>query len=319
MSCSAFHATVASGDDVRVATSRGQGASLGFGLGFVGNGRPKGASDLRGCAFAMVIEPFYFGPHEKQLFGCFQSPQVRPGHDHGVILCYPSAFEYNLSHRLYRQLAVRLQRDGFHTLRFDFYGCGDSAGDSMEARLDQWLEDISSATNELKHRCNPEKICLVGCRLGATLALLAGVEYGGFAAMTLWDPILNGRDYVRELRSQNRRMLRRSHVKPKNLQPISGQNELTGSAFSDAMIEDLEKLDLREVRRVPAKKILLLESEENRAAGQFRDHLRDISTEVCYEVISHAITWDWVENPGQVLVPARVIRTIESWLTESCA
>jgi len=42
-------------------------------------------------------------------------------------------------------VAIHLANVGFHVLRFDYYGCGDSSGDSEQGEIRQWLIDILTA------------------------------------------------------------------------------------------------------------------------------------------------------------------------------
>ena len=67
-----------------------------------------------------------------------------------MVLCYPWGSEYIHAHRALRQLATRLSMAGFHTLRFDYFGTGDSAGEMEDADLGVWEDDIETAIEELK-------------------------------------------------------------------------------------------------------------------------------------------------------------------------
>ena len=60
------------------------------------------------------------------------------------------------------QLAKRLSGIGFHVLRFDYYGTGDSAGDADEGDLRQWHDDLSAAVDELKDTAAIQMVSLIG-------------------------------------------------------------------------------------------------------------------------------------------------------------
>ena len=80
------------------------------------------------------MEPFYFGPAGgRRLFGVFHEPPASRRRGCGVVLCYPLGTEYTSYYRAYRQLALSLAENGFHVLRFDFRGCGDSEGEEHGA------------------------------------------------------------------------------------------------------------------------------------------------------------------------------------------
>ena len=145
------------------------------------------------------LEPFYFGTLEKPLFGCYHAPPLGPARDSGVVLCYPFIQEYMRSHRAFRQLATQLCNLGFPVLRFDFFGHGDSSGDSEQGEIRQWLNDISSAVGEIRERSRCAKVCLVGLRFGGTLSMMVGAERGDIDGMVLWDPVVSGTDYIEEL------------------------------------------------------------------------------------------------------------------------
>src|SRR5256885_16809807 len=89
-----------------------------------------------------VQGPLYFGPATARLFGLHDAPRTDAGREGSVVLCYPYGRDYVSAFRAYRTLALRLARAGFHVLRFDYRGTGDSAGDIGDAPLQQWMEDI---------------------------------------------------------------------------------------------------------------------------------------------------------------------------------
>ena len=120
------------------------------------------------------MKPFYFRTSDKPLFGVYHAPARGSTRDCGVVLCYPIGHEYVQAHRAFRQLAVYLSKQGFPVIRFDYYGCGDSTGESVQGTIQQWCEDISSAIEEVRDRTRSRKVCLIGFRFGGTLAALAG-------------------------------------------------------------------------------------------------------------------------------------------------
>jgi alpha/beta superfamily hydrolase len=121
------------------------------------------------------MRPFYFGAPGRRLFGVHLAPQ-EARRDCAVVLCYPMGQEYINSHRAFRHLARLLADEGFHVLRFDYFGCGDSEGECKQGTMSQWLSDVSTAILEVRNRSRVGAICLVGLRLGASLSLLAGMR-----------------------------------------------------------------------------------------------------------------------------------------------
>ena len=103
---------------------------------------------------------FYFGPTDKSLFGIYHKPKSMKDRRKGIVLCYPMGQEYIRSHRALHQLAIKLSGTGFHVLRFDYYGCGDSFGYCQEGNLNQWTQDIQIAIQKLKSYEYVSNTCL---------------------------------------------------------------------------------------------------------------------------------------------------------------
>src|SRR5260221_4633500 len=121
---------------------------------------------------------FYFRSSDKPLFGCYHEPSASRLRSCGILICQPIGHEYVNAHRALRQLAVRLAEAGFPVLRFDYYGCGDSSGNTEDASILQWSADISAAISELRRRTGLFRVCMVGLRLGGALATLVAAEPG---------------------------------------------------------------------------------------------------------------------------------------------
>lgn len=142
----------------------------------------------------------YFGPGE-ELFGLFHSiaaGSAAAGNRTGVLLCPPLGQDQIRCHRVYRQLAHALVADGIHTLRFDYYGTGDSAGSSVDVDWDRCLEDVVTAATELRARSGVDRVAAFGARLGGNLAM-AAAAMARFVDIVAWDPVLDGSAYVTRL------------------------------------------------------------------------------------------------------------------------
>lgn len=122
-----------------------------------------------------------------------------------VLLCNPFGEEAARAHRAYRVMARRLEDAGYAAMRFDYAGTGDSSGDIADFGVDAWIEDIEAAADELRWESGVSRIVLVGLRFGATLAALCAQRGRLRAAhVVLWDPVVDGVQYLRELRHAHR-------------------------------------------------------------------------------------------------------------------
>ena len=133
-----------------------------------------------------------------QLFSVYHEPQNFLDSNIGVVLCNPLGQEYIRCHKLYSNLANSLSLRGFHVLRFDYYGTGDSSGEFSSIVLPELLNDIEIAVQELTEACGLDNVLLLGVRFGGTLALQYSKKHP-VDGLVLWCPVLSGNGYLKEI------------------------------------------------------------------------------------------------------------------------
>jgi len=89
-------------------------------------------------------------------------------------------------HRIFVKLARSLSEHGQHSLRFDFRGRGDSAGDTEKANLGTMLADAERAVDWMTQEVSPTGFCLLGICSGALIAM--GAASRGADRLVLWSP-----------------------------------------------------------------------------------------------------------------------------------
>src|SRR6187455_302678 len=161
----------------------------------------------------MNLEYQYLEDGTKKLYSVYHEPE-NPTGNIGVVLCNPIGQEYIRCHKLYVNLANKLSQNGFHALRFDYSGTGDSSGEFNSFTIESGIQEIRLAVHELKESCGLHKVILFGVRLGATLSLFCSqrIKFDGLA---LWNPILNGNRYLHEITSNYNEWLAGSFTKEK--------------------------------------------------------------------------------------------------------
>lgn len=143
----------------------------------------------------------FFGSTSRQLFGAYHTPPASVAGRGAALLCPPWGPEYLVSHRIFRRLAVRLSESGYHVLRFDYFGTGDSAGEREDGDLESWQADAEIALEELRDMSGFPTVATFGIRLGAVVAWRLATARTDVHTTVLWDPVIDGNDYVLELRS----------------------------------------------------------------------------------------------------------------------
>lgn len=144
-----------------------------------------------------ATKSFFFHRDGARLFGCLHAAKS-PARALGVVVVHPFMEERQDAHAVLFDLASQLADARFSTLRFDQYGCGDSAGAWEDATLAHWLDDVRAAVATLRAETGVTDVALVGLRFGATLAALAATSVGA-AKLALIQPIVRGDLYVMDL------------------------------------------------------------------------------------------------------------------------
>ena len=196
----------------------------------------------------------FFGSSDRQLFGAYHAPVARVPARGAAVLCPPWGQEYIVCHRTLRRLATRLSERGFHVLRFDYYGTGDSAGEREEGDLSSWYADAELAVDELRDMSGQSNVACIGVRLGAVVAWRLGMNRPDVSTVVMWDPVVDGADYVDELIEGQVEFARWSLSTRETYQEPDGTLDLLGFPLTPLMrqsIGSVEPVDFG--RAIPAQ------------------------------------------------------------------
>ncbi len=226
------------------------------------------------------VVPLFFGDPAAPLWGVIDEPPGGAERGHGVVVCAPIGHEHVRCHWTLRQVGTRLARRGFHVLRFDFYGVGDSAGDLTTATVDRWIADVHSAAAELRAATGVTRLSLLGVRFGAALAMLAARELRP-DSLVVWDPVVDGEAYLRSLRRLHEAAVlddkrfwsgasrrpspdsrRRANDRtPERAGPVPREAELLGQRFSGELLRSISSVTAERLRDLPETRLFCVRSE----------------------------------------------------------
>jgi pimeloyl-ACP methyl ester carboxylesterase len=258
-----------------------------------------------------AVEPFFFGESSTALFGCYHRPLQGPAREYGVVFCAPIGREYIQSHRLFYQLAVQLAQLGFHVLRFDYFGCGDSAGDFEKGSLRQWTRDIQTAADALTQRSDQIRVSLLGMRLGATLAMMAAADNPLLDDLVLWEPVLDGQRYVAELAEMQKAFSRQFKCK-KDGGPIE---EAVGFRLTARLRNDLEAIHTDSLRLGPEVRLLTVTNQPQDKNDHSLDHfLRGHPNSEHRMIADHRA---WYEELYKRLIPVETMNFLVNWIDKA--
>jgi hypothetical protein len=252
------------------------------------------------------MHPFQFGSSNKTLYGTYHPPLTKKMRDTCVLLCPPIAYEYQQSWWAYKQLANRLAKQGFPTLKFDYFATGNSQGETHEGNIDQWQDDISAAAQTLLDQSGKKKLALVGLRFGATLAALSLKKLNPSVSV-LWDLIISGEHYLKELNAIHQQKLEiMGHP------PSSHQNEYHGYIFSDSLITEIQAIDLLKYESWinNQTEITLLSPPKNRSHQHLATHLKDNGYSINAKNLEDISKWEDLKSMESFILPSNTIKTI---------
>jgi alpha/beta superfamily hydrolase len=263
------------------------------------------------AVFQNEIIPFYFGTSPKRLYGCHHLPQRLHAKACAVVLCYPIGQEYIRSHRAFYQLAVRLSQVGFHVLRFDYFGCGDSNGDFEEGSFFQWVVDIHRAIEEIQNRSGVTSVCLAGLRIGATLALKAAVDCHDVDSLILWEPVLHGKIYLKELAESQQVFLRSLQLKSRW---VYSRAKMPGEAFgfpiTSNLKKDLESINRDQLRLRPNVKLLTVYNSEESNRVNRQNYIKGAHHTDSQLIVDQRV---WVRELYKRLIPVKTLDYLVNW------
>lgn len=256
----------------------------------------------------------YFGPRERPLFGWYHpSHAASSSRATGVVICNPLGYEENCAHRSLRHFAETAARAGYPALRFDYDGTGDSAGEDLDPdRWLAWQRSVCAAADELRSLSGVERICLVGVRLGAMIVALAAgtrADVVGFAAIA---PVINGREWLREVRILQATMGR--PAPPAEFAPAGDVTESVGLQLAAETRHAIRDVDLLALSVAPARECLVLDRDDRPANDRWCQRLQETGAHVRHEILPGYV--EMTLDPHEAQVPERMLARFRQWIEE---
>jgi alpha/beta superfamily hydrolase len=144
---------------------------------------------------------FFFQNEGKNLFGILHLPLNRTVNKNkiGIVMCQPYLIEPLITQKLEIDIARSLAQNGFSVFRFHYRGCGDSEGDLKDATISSQISDTLQAIKIFAEQERLDSLCLLGIRLGGTIALMAAQMEERVKYLILCEPIIEPKRYFLDL------------------------------------------------------------------------------------------------------------------------
>jgi amino acid adenylation domain-containing protein len=192
---------------------------------------------------AEPVELFHFGA-DQTLYGVLHAARGAKSSS-AVLVCPPLGAEAVRAMFVLQRLAVQLAARGVPSLRFDYFGHGDSLGESATAPRARWESDVTTAYQELKRRTGAEHISIVGVRMGALLSSRV-LHHLDVRRFVLWDPVCDGAAWLKEMTTAQEGYLHNARYRRRwqGARPLADRVELGGMTYSAQAVRDLGRLTL---------------------------------------------------------------------------
>jgi len=259
--------------------------------------------------------PLYFESAAHGLFAWLHRPAVQAAPGLGLVICKPFGNDALCAHRSMRAFAEAAVELGVPALRFDYRGTGDSDDIDPEAdQIDVWRQDVAAAVSELRRQTGVQRVCLLGFRLGALLAILAAAGSEAVTAVMVVAPVLSGRRYLRELRTTQLAAAEPGTVIRSDPQaPGAGAMEVSGFSLSAATVAHLSQLDLSAPGKPPASEVLIIDRDDLPGARGWSELLPALGVRTRYVALPGFVEMV-IRAPHLAVIPQSMLAAMREWL-----
>ena len=245
-----------------------------------------------------------------------QAPSGELDREECVLICNPFGQEAIRCHRLLKVLADRLARSGFHVMRFDYFGTGDSDGDDIDGDLASWIGDVCNADHELRERSGCPRSSWFGLRLGASVAAMASSRVTDAPQrLVLWDPIVYGSGYLDELVAVNAEAGAEnfgarwfSEVRLREVVAREATMAVLGFPLGPTLREQLRAISPDDFAGTRATRITILNPRTPEYLDELSHMLAVRAVDINIRPVSSNIVWASNEAMNSAIVPADILQ-----------
>ena len=261
-------------------------------------------------------EAFHFGVSSRALFGLRHPPALpRRG---AVLACMPLLQEGIRCQRALWSLSEALAAAGLDVLRFDWYGSGDSSGETNGLTIAGMANDIATAEAFLRASAPGLQPRLFALRSAALPLLVHASRRSDPVDMVLWAPVLDGRALVAAWREQHGRQLHAAGRFPR-AGTGAGDDELLGFVLDPALPAGIHALDGRDLLLPAGSSLLVVQWPGSPVDGRFLAAQHEAGVQVdCLELDTpDEPDWDDPDGFEAQLFPRRAVNQLADSLAGS--
>lgn len=141
---------------------------------------------------------FFLEEKGKRLYCVEYLPGSNESRNHGIILCKPMWGERIRTHRIFTNLARLLSMDGFSVITCDYFGDGNSGGETLDMSFSGMVDDIMMLHQYMHSKLRISGFSMVGLRIGSNVAMTAQRQIPDLTRMILFEPLLSPIDRIKD-------------------------------------------------------------------------------------------------------------------------
>jgi len=195
----------------------------------------------------------------------------------GVVFFHGFTGDRMESHWLFVKCSRALAQAGVASLRFDFYGSGESEGEFSEVTLQGEIADATEAVEFLRRQkgIDPERIGLLGLSLGGAIAATLAVPSRA-AALVLWSALAHP-THLRQL----------AESAAVAIPAANGGREYCAHAISPSFLETIDQVDpLKAIASFQAPTLIIHpEKDEHLPLSHPEDYFQAVGSAIKEKVI----------------------------------
>lgn len=238
--------------------------------------------------------PLMFGPEARRKYGVFQPAIGKGSKGRGVVICDGLFDEAVCAHRALRFAAGSMAEARWSSLRFDYFGTGDSSGDTGDFTLAGALADAHDAVDELKASAGLASVYLLGLRLGGALAAQVAATRDDVRGLLLWDPLMEGEE-----------VLGRYGISG----PADESAMIEGFSLSPGLQDELRGLSVERTLAAYAGPLLMICT----AANDGHRRLAAGHSHIDFREIEAPEAWSNTALGGMRPIPSAVVNELREW------
>ncbi len=211
------------------------------------------------------MKSLQFGYGSHKLYGVYHFPLSINPKSKSILICSSIGPEFINTYRLLRNLGEQLAKRGHHVFRFDWYGCGDSWGESSDISIDHWVTDLKWAAEELNNLSGNQMLSVIGFKFGAAIAWCSLKDWANLTSLILWDPVISGSEWINHMQTLHWEYL----AKSPETRRFSSEEEILGFPLPVSVRNEICSLNISCLTPPQSQKIHLLYSGDSQKYEAF--------------------------------------------------